>query len=245
MKRIEIPIVDRLDTDKLDTISNNNINKITDLYKRSEISDLWYKYQNHISFTRDDLTTLYDIYNESYLLSKDELQLIIIMRNKRIINSDLAKIFDCDYQEIAFSQEDLKKDPNRYVVLWNRLNISKYDSIYKNLKYIKNGLHSFDSESIANKFPSLLSIGGFVNLTYLEDASGLISLKSIGGDADFDKLTNASGLNNLEIISFNAYFNSLKSINELESLRYIGLGVNFKNLSKEEYTELKRRIKKR
>ena len=69
MKRIEIPIIERKDSNSItraDTIKK--VSRIADLYKRSEVSDLWYKYQNNIEFTKDDLITLYDIYNEDYML---------------------------------------------------------------------------------------------------------------------------------------------------------------------------------
>ena len=246
MKRIEIPKIERKDNNSITReCTIKKVSRIADLYKRSEVSVLWYKYQNNIEFTKDDLITLYDIYNENYMLNENEKGFMHLMCNgrKKLINFDMAKIFECDPLEVARSQEDLKKDPDRYVVLQDVLNISKDDNIYKNLKYIKNSLHSFDSMAVINNFPSLLSVGGFVYLPYLEDASSLISLKSIGGDANFEKLNNAYGLNNLEIIGQSAFFKSLKSIKELESLRYIGNNMYFDNCK--DLEELKRRVKRK
>ena len=248
MKRIEIPIVERKDSNSItraDTIKK--VSRIADLYKRSQVSDLWYKYQNNIEFTKDDLITLYDIFNENYLLSDDEKKIIGKIRNTRIISIDMSKIFDCDPLEVAISQEVLSKDPDRYVVLWGSLIYYEDKNNYNNLKYIKGNLSSsiIGCKTIIDSFSSLISVGGVVDFNTLEDASGFVSLKSIGKYADFSKLTDANGLNNLEIIGLSAYFNSLNNIKGLDSLRYIGNFMNFDNLPREEYEKIKRRVKKK
>ena len=269
MKRIEIPLIERKDNNSItraDIIKK--VSRIADLYKRSEVSALWYKYQNNIEFTKDDLITLYDIFNEDYMLNENKKKFINLMCNgrKKLINFDMAKIFDCSVEEIASNQFHLKKNPSRYVVLLDSLDIYYADNYqYKNLKYIRKCCSIMDMLSTKDILPKLESIGGELSifqlsscyefktlksigddayLSKLQDASGLCNLEIIGGNAVFNSLKDARGLSNLRIIDGNAEFDDLVDLSDLTNLEYIGRTWYFNSLSDDDRNTLKKRLKK-
>ena len=253
MKKVEIPMIERKDNNKSDidnliesarnglkkdnnieasSISKSNIsNSIDSIYKHVSIVELWNKYINYEEFTRDDLISLYDIYNVRYNVDKKLKKVLLEMIEHRNLISDMAKIFDCDKDEIAYRGHNLKDDPNRYVVLLDALENDKSDKIYSNLRYIRGNCNLYELKNINDKFPVLSSIGSNANFASLLSAKGLENLKSIGGYANFESLTNTNGLDNLEIIGNTVDFSNIIDASGLSRLSYIYGYANFESLT--------------
>jgi len=231
MKRIEIPTTkNNANLEQLITIDETSNKSI---FNHVPIKDLYYKYTNQIPFTKEDLISLYDIYNVRYRLkTNEEWAMLHTMKISRIIEYDMATIFDCSPEEVTDNVWNLRRNPSRYVVFLNSLN--EYDNNhfrYPNLKYIS-GCCSFERiRSIENVFPSLVAIGGYANFNDLNDSTGLENLISIGGMADFGHLVESNGLSNLEIIGASANFNSLKDACGLSKLKYIYGDAYFNSLT--------------
>ena len=228
MKRIEIPIVERKDNNISNQIKTCN----KSIFDIVSVEALWNKFIKNEEFTKEDLISLYDIYNiRSIEKNEFDTGLIVKIMSYRNIVRDMATIFDCDTKQITDNGTILRDDPSRYVVLLG--NIEYYDTqrIYNNLRYIRGNCILPSLISINGKFPKLEAIGSDVDFQNLRDeSSGLESLRSIGGDANFERLMDASGLCNLEIIGKTAYFHWLEHSNGLDKLKYIGGYANFTNL---------------
>ena len=266
MKRIDIPIIDRNNID----ILNKTITCNRNLFDIVSVEALWNKYINNEEFTKEDLISLYDIYNTRYFrqnITLDESNTIYNIIEKRNKYKDIAKIFDCRKDEIASSEEVLKKDPSKYVVLWDSLSLDKNDneSVFKKLKHIGGYCDLNCYEYINGMFPlletvygsiyasklitadgleKLISLGNSAWFPYLKDAKGLCNLQVIGHNAEFNSLTDSYGLDKLKYIGRYAFFKSLTDISHLSSLEYIGGTVYFDSLSEENRNKIKKRFKK-
>jgi len=223
MKKINIPI--NKGSTKVSTVFN--------LYKQTGDRDLVVKYTNEQVYTKDDLISLYDIYNIGIINGQDEALLSAIIEN-RDIKSDMATIFDCSPDEITDSQDELLANPDKYVVLLGDLSIiipkyENYDITFSKLKYIR-GHMQYTGTSVENIFPNLCAISKNADLFYLKSAKGLEELHSVGSSITCFHIEDATGLENLEIIGGNAGFNALIDASMLKKLKYIMGSTNFYSL---------------
>jgi len=228
MKRINITISKDNDNKSNVSIENSKSDKsIFDSVVEPQV--LCDKYNAMEPFTKEDLISLYDIYNVRSLspLSYASLEYITIeeIKSKRNIYDDMATIFDCDKEQIANHANELNKDPSRYVVLLHSLDVDIIDiPIYSKLRYIAGSCYLQHEKSVEGKIPVLESITGNALFELLESSSGLESLRTIGGYAFFHRLKEATGLCNLELIGSNIYFSRLIDATGLERLKYICSG---------------------
>lgn len=234
MKRIDIPIK-QINNDSV-SISTEKTDEINDIYKYYEgitVQSLLYNYHHKIPFTKNDLIYLYDIYNiKSEIYRNDSLVKIRSERNKF---NDMAFIFDCSVSEIAGSEAELKKEPDKYLVLLDSLYImdsNNANSYYKypHLKYIRGNCEGTFFAHTNKRFPRLESIGGNAIFNSLIDSYGLENLKSIGRNATFYNLRDARTLKKLQYIGGFAKFPNLCYAKGLENLRYIGSYADFPKL---------------
>jgi len=231
MKRIAIPIT-KSNNDGLkqsitiDETSNKSIFNII------PISVLYDKYNNCEQFTRDDLISLYDIYNAIHNIEilDRRRSLILNNRNRRI---DMAQIFDCDISQVADSAHQLMMDPEHYVVLLDSLIMSLNSPVFPSLRYITGALEIKHPFACCHKLPVLESIKHDLCSDNNVDAGGvaLPKLKSVGGSVDLGELVRIDDLSSLEIIGKDAYFYSLRSANCFGNLRYIYGNANFDSIT--------------
>jgi len=229
MKRVDIQ-VNKEQTQRVSsspTIITDNTS-IFNLYTHTSDKNLLDKYNNGKPFTKDDLISLYDIYNIGRIIGQDKEALVDIKKDREIVN-DMSIIFDCSPNEITTSQEDLDQEPDRYVVFIGTFASKKFVKNYSRLRYITGHYlqHRYNDFSI---FPSLEIIGGSASFEIVLSVEGLKSLKSIGGPAFFTNLKDAQSLSNLEIIGGSALFDSLKDSAGLNNLKYISGDAHFTGL---------------
>ena len=236
MKRIEIPIIERKDTDTFDTTSNNN--SIVKIYEENNIDLIFDKYLSGQLLTRKDLIVLYNIYNKKPLYDSeknvdDYIKKANEIMKKRNYLEDLAMIFDCGIDEITSNKDELDEYPDKFVILLDsyggRYKCCVLEHIYSKLKYINGDVYLNLASNYNNNFPSLEVIGGDAYLSF-ENADGFENLKSFCKCIDWNNLRDASGLRNLEIIGGNAKFQSLQSAEGLENLKYINGSAFFDSL---------------
>jgi len=235
MKRVDIPNKQISNDSVSIAISKlgGSINMF-EYYYGITIELLKYKNENHTPFTKNDLIYLYDIYN--LMPQNRDNEILKYIRLGRDIVSDMATIFDCSLDEVAASQNELKKDPSKYVVLLDDFDMGSCDEFgfgnkYPRLKYIMGICHAFFCTELDNTFPVLEAIGSNLDLYNITNSVGLENLKSIGGHATFNYLYSVTNLCNLVIIGGDARFPNLKSSKGLEKLFLIGGHATFNILN--------------
>jgi len=225
MKRIEIPITKRMEI---------SITKRTNIFEIVPVNTLLHKFNNNIELSKEDLISLYDIYNViRHNLTKEDKNILSEILSHRNIKNDMAMIFDCDPSSVTDSIDELEAEPDKYVVLLNNLRIDdkNIDNVYPKLRYISGNCEAPFIEEINNRFPALESIGSHASFRNIITSEGLENLRSIGGGAMFGSLLNATGLVNLEYIGDFALFNSLVDSQGLENLKYIGGNAYFNRIN--------------
>lgn len=231
MKRIDIPVIknDNDNLKQLITIDDTSNKSIFDIVP---IQVLYDKYNNHEPFTKEDLISLYDIYNviHNVEIIDNRRSLILNKRNRRI---DMAQIFDCDISQVADSAHQLVMDPEHYVVLLDSLIMSLNSPVFPSLRYITGALEIKHPFACCHKLPVLESIKHDLCSDNNVDAGGvaLPKLKSVGGSVDLGELVRIDDLSSLEIIGKDAYFYSLRSANCFGNLRYIYGNANFDSIT--------------
>ena len=231
MKRIDIPVIknDNDNLKQLITIDDTSNKSIFDIVP---IQVLYDKYNNHEPFTKEDLISLYDIYNviHNVEIIDNRRSLILNKRNRRI---DMAQIFDCDISQVADSAHQLMMDPEHYVVLLDSLIMSLNSPVFPSLRYITGALEIKHPFACCHKLPVLESIKHDLCSDNNVDAGGvaLPKLKSVGGSVDLGELVRIDDLSSLEIIGKDAYFYSLRSANCFGNLRYIYGNANFDSIT--------------
>ena len=235
-----------------------------------DINSLWKKagigLAKHEYYTYDELRYIYNYFGEKNIYDyfhnikngNNYFRIVMIYNDlcekKKEHYETMSKILDVpvNRDNIATSQEELLKNPNKYVALSNDLILPDVENIYlPNLRYIHGNVR-LDSLKDASGLSSLGTVYGNLMLNSLTIARGLENLRYIYGDADFSNLINATGLNNLQVImenanfkslidasgldkllliKFDANFNSLNTSSGLENLRYIGHNAHFESLA--------------
>ena len=132
------------------------------------------KVNNNIELTLDELKFLYEIDDKISGFGFMEDPRIKEIKSKRNIKRDYSIIFNIKEEDVALSQEEWKKTPNKFKVLVGNLDLSHYNSL---------------DNIVLPKY-----ISGNLNLSSLSNANGIIFPQQVGGDLELNKLTNAEGL---------------------------------------------------
>ena len=172
--------------------------------------------------TKEELMFLYEINNDivGVVPKKDpRINEILNSRNKR---EDLAFIFNCSEDDIAFDEYELYDNPTKIVCLYNSLTIDDEKVNFPKLLFVKGNISGSYLKNV-NGFKSLRRIGGDVNLDSLIDAKGFKNVVSIGGSVNCPNLKTSIGFENLVSIGYNAYFPCLVDTIGFSDLRIIGL----------------------
>ena len=190
--------------------------KVNDM---KELTKIYKKHQRKEDLTKEDLTFLYEIYEEinGFGYEKDpRVEEIKKERNKR---QDVAFIFDCKEEQIAFSKKELRNDTVYYSgdLFLIRLTSAK-------------GL----------KLPRIIK--GHLDLCRLTSAKGLKLPETIIGCLDLSSLTSAEGLKLPQIITENLNLSGLTSAEGLELPQTIGGYLDLSGLTSAEGLELPQTI---
>ena len=165
MKKIDIPTKQNVNN----TAINNRvvIGSIFTYYEGITRETLMQKLHNNISFNKNDLIYLYDIYNLDHSTWADST--LSYIRMKRSTLEDMSTIFDCSICEIATTQTELKNNPDKYIVL-----LCDLDSNFFNCEYFSSLIDSHVLENLKSIgqrafFNNLQNIDGLSGLEYIYD----------------------------------------------------------------------------
>ena len=214
------------------------------------------KVNNNIELTLDELKFLYEVNSkiDGFGYKKDPR--IEEIKSKRNIKRDYSIIFNIKEEDVALSQEEWKKTPNKFKVLVGNLDLSLYNNL-DNIVLLEYIIGNLNLSSLSNAngiiFPqqvggnlelsSLTSaegvvlprrVGGDLNLNCLNTANGLVLPKSIGGDLKLNSLNTADGLVLPESIGGGIYLNSLTNAVGLVLPQYLGSNINLNSLTNAE-----------
>jgi len=153
------------------------------------------KVNNNIELTLDELKFLYEINSkiEGFGYRKDPR--IEEIKGKRSCRKDYAYLFNIKEEEVALSQEEWEKSPDKFKVLNDNLDLSHYNNLDNIVlpKYISGNLN-LSSLSNANGIVFPQQVGGDLELNKLTNAEGLVLPESIGGSILLFSIANAKGL---------------------------------------------------
>ncbi len=153
------------------------------------------KVNNNIELNVDELKFLYEINSkiEGFGYRKDPR--IEEIKSKRNCRKDYAYLFNIKEEEVALSQEEWEKSPDKFKVLNDNLDLSHYNNLDNIVlpKYISGNLN-LSSLSNANGIVFPQQVGGDLELNKLTNAEGLVLPESIGGSILLFSIANAKGL---------------------------------------------------
>ena len=127
---------------------------------------------------------------DKYLRKEHDMKLLTLI-DKR----DYSIIFNIKEEDVALSQEEWKKTPNKFKVLVGNLDLSHYNSLDNIVlpKYISGNLN-LSSLSNANGIIFPQQVGGNLELSSLTSAEGVVLPIRVNGDLNLNRLTTANGL---------------------------------------------------
>ena len=153
------------------------------------------KVNNNIELNVDELKFLYEINSkiEGFGYRKDHR--IEEIKGKRNCRKDYAYLFNIKEEEVALSQKEWERSPNKFKVLNDNLDLSHYNNLDNIVlpKYISGNLN-LSSLSNANGIVFPQQVGGDLELNKLTNAEGLVLPESIGGSILLFSIANAKGL---------------------------------------------------
>jgi hypothetical protein len=192
--------------------------------KRTEqmkkLAEIYLKHCQGKELTKEDLRFIYEIDEKikGFGYKKDSRIEEII--KKRNIRKDLAKVFDCQEDQISLTKEEALKGDVKFH--YGDLDLSRLTSA--------KGL----------KLPE--KIGGSLYLSSLTSAKGLKLPEKIGGSLDLNSLTSVKGLKLPEKIGGGLYLDSLTSAEGLKLPEEIGGGLDLRRLTSAEGLKLPEKI---
>ena len=153
------------------------------------------KVNNNIELNLGELKFLYEIDDKISGFGFMEDPRIKEIKSKRNIKRDYSIIFNIKEEDVALSQEEWKKTPNKFKVLVGNLDLSHYNSLDNIVlpKYISGNLN-LSSLSNANGIIFPQQVGGSIDLRSLTSAEGVVLPRRVSGDLNLDRLTTANGL---------------------------------------------------
>ena len=199
------------------------------------------KVNNNIELTLDELKFLYEIDGKITGFGYWEDPRIEEIKRKRNKRRDYSLIFNVKEEEVALSQKEWEKSPDKFKILVGNLSLA-YDDIGDLPQYVEGNLFLDDVENaewlvfpqrVGGDLPlnSLESangvvlpkyVGGNLSLESLESAKGLVLPKYIGGDLNLESLESAKGLVLPKYVGNNLYLANLDSVDGLTLPQYVG-----------------------
>ena len=210
------------------------------------------KVNNNIELNLDELKFLYELNNKIEGFGYEKDPRIGEIKSKRNKRRDYSLIFNVKEEEIALSQKEWEKSPDKFKVLADnlKLNVTNNSDIILP-KYVV-GFLNLDGLTSAKEIilPEIVSgslylynlksadglilpkiIGDSIDLRSLTSADGLVLPESIDGDIILNSLTSAEGLVLPEGIGGDIYLSSLTSADGLVLPESIGGGIYLKSLT--------------
>ena len=187
------------------------------------------KVNNNIELNLGELKFLYEIDDKISVFGFMEDPRIKEIKSKRNIKRDYSIIFNIKEEDVALSQEEWKKTPNKFKVLVGNLSLA-YDDIGDLPQYVEGDLFLDDVENAEwLVFPQ--RVGGDLPLNSLESSNGVVLPKYVGGNLSLESLESAKGLVLPQHVGGNIYLSSLASADGLVLPESIGGGIDLRSLT--------------
>lgn len=174
------------------------------------------KVNNKIELDAKELRFIHEIDNkiEGFGFKKDPR--IKKIQKRRNIRKDYSNIFNVSQEEIALSQEEWEKSPDKFKVLAGNLelNVTNNNSAVILPKYVV-GFLSLDGLTSAKEITLPEIVSGSLYLDNLKSADRLILPRIIGGSLQLKELTTAKGLTLPKNINGSLILSSLNSADDL------------------------------
>ena len=153
------------------------------------------KVNNNIELNLGELKFLYEIDDKISVFGFMEDPRIKEIKSKRNIKRDYSIIFNIKEEDVALSQEEWKKTPNKFKALPGNIDLGSLTSA-EGLIFPKQVGGNLELDNLVTTEGLVLpeSIGGSIDLRSLTSAKGLVLPESIGGRIDLSSLTSADGL---------------------------------------------------
>ena len=173
------------------------------------------KVNNKIELDVKELRFIHEIDNkiEGFGFKKDPR--IKKIQKKRNIRKDYSSIFNVSQEEIALSQEEWEKSPDKFKVLAGNLELNVTNNSDIILPKYVVGFLSLDGLTNAKEITLPEIVSGSLYLDNLKSADGLILPKIIGGSLQLKELTTAKGLTLPKNINGSLILSSLNSADDL------------------------------
>ena len=190
------------------------------------------KVNNNIELNLGELKFLYEIDDKISVFGFMEDPRIKEIKSKRNIKRDYSIIFNIKEEDVALSQEEWKKTPNKFKVLVGNLDLSHYNSLDNIVlpKYISGNLN-LSSLSNANGIIFPQQVGGNLELSSLTSVEGVVLPKQLGGGIDLRSLTSADGLVLPQHIGGNIFLRHLTSADGLVLPQHVGGDIDLRSLA--------------
>ena len=178
------------------------------------------KVNNNIELTLDELKFLYEIDDQIKGFGYEEDPRIKEIKRKRKKRRDYSLIFNVKEEEVALSQKEWEKSPDKFKILVGNLSLA-YDDIGDLPQYVEGDLFLDDVENAEwLVFPQ--RVGGDLPLNSLESSNGVVLPKYVGGNLSLESLESAKGLVLPKYIGGDLNLESLESARGLVLPKYIG-----------------------
>ena len=187
------------------------------------------KVNNNIELTVDELKFLYEIDDQIKGFGYEEDPRIEEIKRKRNERRDYSLIFNVKEEEVALSQKEWEKSPDKFKILVGNLSLA-YDDIGDLPQYVEGDLFLDDVENAEwLVFPQ--HVGGNIFLRHLTSADGLVLPQHVGGNIYLSSLASADGLVLPESIGGGIDLRSLTSADGLVLPESIGGGMDLRHLT--------------
>ncbi len=175
------------------------------------------KYEHKKELTKEDLRFIYEIDRKIEGFGYEKDPRILEISKNRNMRQDLAKVFDCDEEEIGLTLEDLKKE-NKLKVFIGDLDLRSLES----------------AEGL--KLPE--TVNGYLNLSGLKSAEGLKLPETVGNSLDLWRLESAEGLKLPKTVGGSLGLSGLKSVEGLKLPETVNGYLDFRGLESAEGLKL-------
>ena len=199
------------------------------------MTEIYEKHINGIDLTQEELIFLYEIEDiiRGFGYKKDPR--IEEVKEKRNIEQDYAKIYNCEESQIAFTKREIKEDTVCKIGPLSYNNKRKEKIIIP--KHIIGDLN-LSSFTNAESLTLPETIKGTLDLSGLTSAEGLVLPKKIYGQLKLNSLTSAKGLVFPKTIHGGLHLNSLTSAEGLILPENISGQLDLSSLTSPEYLNL-------
>ena len=194
------------------------------------------KVNNNVELSLEELKFLYEVNSkiDGFGYKKDPR--IEEIKSKRNCKKDYAYLFNIKEEEVALSQEEWEKNPNKFKLLNGDLNLFYYDTLDNIVlpKYIIGGDLNLGGLTSAEGLVLPQRVDGCLDLNSLTSAEGLVLPKYVGGGLKLDSLTSVEDLIFPQYVGWSLFLKKITSAKNVVLPKYVGRMLDLSRLTSAE-----------